>query len=78
MSVLLKYQVMVQEALEGGRGEDQQKVAALEASLAEAQEELKEAEAAKQTLQERLEEQQETLYNQVSCVQLSTSWKGET
>lgn len=67
----------VQEALEGGQEEDQKKLAALEASLAQAQEGLKEAEAAKQTLQERLEEQQETLYNQVSCVQPSTPSRRE-
>ena len=56
----------LQEALVGGRAEEQQKTGALEASLAEVQAGLKEAEAAKQTFQERLEEQQETLYNQVS------------
>ena len=56
----------LQEALEGGRAEEQQKVTVLEASLAQAQADLREAKAAKQTIQERLEEQEEKLYNQVS------------
>ncbi len=58
--------VELQEAFEGGRTEEQEKITALEGSLAQAQADLRESEAAKQALQERLEEQEEKLYNQVS------------